>query len=73
MGLFTKLFGRPRSHQDGEDGKAFASPGSFAYGGKGGKGKGGQGGKGGDAVVIGSSSIAIGGKGGDVGPTQKSE
>jgi hypothetical protein len=50
---------------DGEDGKAWASPGSFAFGGKGGKGRAGQGGKGGDAVVIGKGSIAIGGKGGD--------
>ena len=60
--LFKKLFG---SSNDGEDGKAFATPGSFAAGGKGGQGKQGQGGKGGDAVVIGPGGIAIGGKGGD--------
>lgn len=51
--------------QDGEDGKAFASPGAYAEGGKGGKASYGQGGKGGDAIVIGNG-VAIGGKGGDV-------
>jgi hypothetical protein len=50
----------------GEDGKAFATFGSIAYGRKGGKSEQGRGGKGGDAVAIGSGSIAMGGKGGDV-------
>ncbi len=75
MGLFnylrTKLLRFPTTveneqPQDGEDGKAFATSGSIAWGGKGGKGVQGRGGKGGDAVAIGSGSVAIGGKGGDV-------
>jgi hypothetical protein len=47
--------------QDGEDGKAFAAPGSYAEGGKGGKADFGQGGKGGDAIVMGKGGVAIDG------------
>lgn len=61
-----QLFRHKQVGSDGEDGKAWASPGSFAYGGRGGEGSTGRGGKGGDAVVIGKGSIAVGGKGGDV-------
>ena len=69
--LFRIIFFRTpkaKSGPDGQPGKSFASPGSYAQGGDGGKGVSGLGcgGSGGGAVALGEGSIAIGGDGGSV-------